>query len=68
MTAIEIKAEIQVPKAPNFLVMKDGQKIPLSLVPDADLKKIGEQYGEALVAKKKELGAGRMKKREAANK
>lgn len=62
MATLEIKAEIKIPRPVNFLVLSDGQKIPLSLVPDEDLKKVGTGYGEALIARKKELGKGRIKK------
>jgi len=63
MATLEIKAEIVIPKVVNFLRLEDGQKIALSMIPDEDLKAVGVQYGENLVARKNELGAGRMKKR-----
>ena len=51
---IQARAEIEVPRVPNFLLMTDGQKLPLCAVPDEDLRRIGELWTISLLERSKE--------------
>lgn len=49
-----VKAAVQVPTVPNFLLLEDGQKLPLSAFSDAGLRGVAKEWGEAMVARKRE--------------
>lgn len=54
MKKIQIRAEVEVPRVPNFLKMTDGQTLPVSAVPDEDLDRIGVLWIEKLKERAKE--------------
>lgn len=46
---IQVEAEVEVPKVPNFLRMSDGKMLPVSAVSEDSLRKIGRLWIEALI-------------------
>lgn len=56
---ITVKAAICVPRVPNFLIMEDGQKLPLSAVDEEGLRAIGAAWTIDLIARAKEQRAGK---------
>jgi hypothetical protein len=48
---IQIMASVEIPEVPSFLMMSDGQKIPLSAVSEIGLEEIGQEWTLALINK-----------------
>jgi len=48
MITLTVKAEIEIPKVPNFFRMTDGQLIPVCAIEDEGLKKIGAAWLQSL--------------------
>ncbi len=46
---IDVTAIIKVPKVPNFLVMDNGERIPISAIKEEFLREIGEAWTEELI-------------------
>ena len=46
---VDVKAEIELPSLPNFFRLSDGQAIPISALPEAELRRIGRAWTEELV-------------------
>ena len=55
MKTIHVKASVQVPRVPNFLIIDDTQKLSIADVPDEDLKYIGAAWIENLIDRAAEL-------------
>lgn len=51
-----IMASVLIPKVPNFLLMEDGQSLPISAVSEGELRAIGAKWIENLVQRAKEQG------------
>lgn len=51
---INVEAMIKVPKVPNFFIMDNGEKIPISAVKEEYLREIGESWTEDLIRRAKE--------------
>lgn len=49
MKKITVQAEIKLPTVPNFFILTDGQSIPVSAVPESDLRYIGDLWTTALI-------------------
>lgn len=50
MKTITVTAKVQVPAVPNFLLY-DGGKLAVGDVDDADLKRLGMEWTDALLAR-----------------
>lgn len=46
---VQVVAEIEIPRVPNFIFTASGQKLPLSAFEADDLRKLAILWGEALV-------------------
>ena len=53
MPVLKVKADVEIPRVPNFLLTTGGQKLPVSAVPDDDLRGLAKAWGEKLVANAK---------------
>ncbi len=53
MTLIQVRAKIEVPRVPNF-ILYDGGKFRLGELSDEDLRRIGVAWTEALIARAEE--------------
>lgn len=51
---INVEAIIETPKVPNFFIMDNGEKIPISAVKEEYLREIGEMWTESLIRRAKE--------------
>ena len=49
MKTITVKAEIRVPKVPNFFIQSDGSTLPIEAVTDEELEEIGKAYTQELI-------------------
>lgn len=54
---VRVHAEIEIPRVPNFF-KTPSSTIPISAVPEAELRRIGEQWTEDLIARAAEQDAG----------
>ena len=54
MTIVTVKAEIEIPRVPNFLRTTSGQLMPLSAFEEAGLRAMGAEWIENLVRRAKE--------------
>jgi electron transfer flavoprotein alpha/beta subunit len=59
MTVLTVKAEIKVPRVPNFLRMTDGQSLPICAVTEEDLRKLGAVWIENLIERAREQAKDR---------
>jgi electron transfer flavoprotein alpha/beta subunit len=59
MTVLTVKAEIEVPRVPNFLRMTDGQSLPICAVTEEDLRKLGAVWIENLIERARERAKDR---------
>ncbi len=50
-TILRVQMVVQVPRTPNFLLLDDGQSVPLYAASDDALAEIGKQWTEALIKK-----------------
>jgi hypothetical protein len=53
MKILTVIAQIETPKAPDFIRMTDGQMLPVSAIEDSGLKAIGAAWTEDLIANAK---------------
>lgn len=53
MTILTVKAEVELPRVPNFLRMADGQTIPVSAITEEGLRQLGAEWITALIANAK---------------
>ena len=51
MKMITVKAQVEVPRVPNFLVTNPNHKISIADVPDDELRYVGEAWTENLLAR-----------------
>jgi len=51
---LKVMAEVQLPRVPNYLLMGDGKVLPVSAVSEQDLRELGRQWTEQLVARAQE--------------
>jgi electron transfer flavoprotein alpha/beta subunit len=51
---LTVQARVEVPRVPNFLLMTDGQKLPVSAATEDDLRLIGKLWTEALIERARE--------------
>lgn len=58
MKTINVTAQVEVPRVPNFLLMSDGQKIPISAVTEEGLEEIGKDWTLALINRAREQRSG----------
>ncbi len=57
MTMMTVAAKVNVPRVPNFLITEYGFSMPVSAFTEDDLRNIGAQWVENLVARAKEQAA-----------
>lgn len=48
---ITVSARVEIPRVPNFLLLTDGQKLPVSALDDEGLRAIGAAWTEDLIAR-----------------
>lgn len=46
---ISVKIELEIPQLPNFFQTTDGRSIPISQIPDATLRIIGQRWTDKLI-------------------
>lgn len=49
-----VKADVCIPRVPNFFILTDGSKVPISAISDQGLREVGAAWTEDLVARAKE--------------
>lgn len=49
MKTVRVKATVQIPRVPNFLMMKGEQKVPIAAVSDEELEEIGKEWTLELI-------------------
>jgi hypothetical protein len=55
---INVHAQIEIPRVPNFLKMEGGKTIPISAITEEGFREIGKKWTEELIARAKEQGGG----------
>ena len=54
MKTIEVKYSVRIPTVPiYFLLTEDGTTIPISIITEEGLQKIGEEWTKSLILKAK---------------
>lgn len=54
-TIVTVKATVQIPQVPNFLLRGDDPKMSIADVTDEGLQEIGHQWTRNLIARAQEL-------------
>lgn len=54
METIQVVATVRVPKVPNFLLMDNDQKLPLSAFTEDGLRELGKAWTDNLLKRAKE--------------
>ena len=54
---VSIIAEVKVPKVPNFIILTDGQKFPLSAFTKKGLSELADEWKANLLARADEMRA-----------
>jgi hypothetical protein len=55
MKTITVRASVDVPKVPNYLIIDSDHKLSIADVPDDELKYIGQAWTEALIERAAEI-------------
>ena len=61
MTELTVRASVNVPRVPNFLIIDEHHKLSIGDVPDEDLRRIGEVWTEKLIERAVEVRLDRLK-------
>lgn len=56
---LSVKADVRIPQVPNFLILSDDSKVPVSAITEQGLREIGAQWTDDLVARAKEQARNR---------
>jgi len=64
MKVITVKASVEVPRVPNYLIIDSKRKLSIADVPEEELQYIGAAWTEALIERARELRLHREKENE----
>lgn len=52
---ININAHVKIPRVPNFISLKNGEKVPISAIKEDYLQEIGKEWTANLITRAREM-------------